>query len=636
MTRFHCRRRILAAAGILLSGNLAAGATADTSGRSSRVGVLGFARDAPERILLSSSETGTFQLYALEVTSRDVVVEKPRALTRAPSGKAFGTISPDGRWVYYLRDDGGSEVGKYVRVAFEGGGKAEEIDPTSAPASGLGIAADRRGRFLIEGLSDAEGFRYRRLEPGKPPATLYRSPNEAYGPALSADGRYLAIVETERRNDRHYATLILDARTGERIAEIRDGDGQSVTHGSWSPRAGDERIVLQSDRSDFFRPEIYDLKRRARTALAIDAAGDVTGEDWTSGADGILLRQHRAGRDALFLFDLAAQKALRVNLPPGNVSACWVRPDGMIWAQFQSSSESPRLFEIDRSSATPRTVVASSETRAGAPLELVSLSGARGDPVSAYLAVPKPERANGAAIVWIHGGPHSEVTDSSVPIFQPYVDAGFAVIAPNYHGSSGAGREFAASIEGNPMSLELEDFAAAEKLLRDRGLAPSGLVFAVGWSYGGFAVLSCLTRQPGAWAGGSAGAAIGDWKMQYEDARGPLRGWTTSLFGGSPDQKPELYADRSPIRRVEAIRAPLIVFQGRKDSRTSARQIEEFLRRLDAEKKTYEVHWYDTGHNPLDSGEQADHVRRTIAFFRRIVASPRPAGHPSPPSGEGK
>ncbi|MGH9440927.1 MAG: S9 family peptidase [Thermoanaerobaculia bacterium] len=581
----------------------------------SRVGVLGFARDAPDRVLIASNETGTFQLSSFDPKSGQM-----RRLTQTAAGKASGTISPDGRWVYYLRDEGGSEVGKYVRVPFEGG-RAEEIDAASSPASGLGIAVETQGRFLVEGLSDADGFRYRRLEDGKPPVTLYRSPHEAYGPALSADGRFLAIVETERKNDRHYATLILDARTGERVAEMWDGDGFSVTHGPWSPRDGDERIVLHSDKSGFFRPEIYDVGNRTRTILPVEVPGDVTGEDWSHRADGVLLRQHHSGRDALFQFDLARQRSSAVKTPAGNIAACWIRPDGKVWAQFQSSTESPRLLEIDPASGTSRTLVASREPRGGAPLELVMLAGARGDAVSAYLAVPHRSRANGAGIVWIHGGPHSEVTDASAPLFQAYVDAGFAVLAPNYHGSSGAGREFASSIEGNPMSLELEDFAAARRFLIDLGFAPTGRVFAVGWSYGGFAVLSCLTRQPGDWAGGSAGAAVADWKMQFEDARGPLRGWTVSLFGGGPAQKPDLYRDRSPIERAGAIRAPLVIFQGRKDSRTSARQIAAFLRKLDEEKKPYEIHWYDTGHNPLDSGEQADHVLKTIEFFRKIMGS---------------
>ncbi len=574
-------------------------------------------------MLLSSNETGAFQLFSLDLGSG-----RKTRLTSLPAGKASGTISPDGKWVYFLHDDGGSEVGRYVRVPFEGG-REEEIDPGSPPASGLGISCERRGRFLVEGLSDAGGFRFRRVASGNAPVTLYRSDHEAYGPALSADGRYLAIVETERKNDRHYATLLLDARTGAREAEIWDGEGISATHGPWSPKAGDERIVVQSDRSGYFRPAIFDLAKKTRTELPIDLPGDVTGEDWTPGGAGVLLRQHLAGRDSLFVFDLESQRLSPVPLPPGTAGSAWIRPDGKIWAQFQSSTISPRLLEIDAASGASKAVVSSAEFRSAAPLSLVTFPGGHGDAISAYLGVPHRSRANGAAIVWIHGGPHSEVSDVLSPSLQAYVDAGFAVLAPNYHGSSGSGRAFAASIEGNPMALELEDFAAARRFLLERGHAPSGLVFAAGWSYGGFAVLSCLTRQPADWAGGSAGAAIADWTMQFEDARGPLRGWTLSLFGGRPSEKTELYRDRSPIERVRAIRAPLLILQGRNDSRTSARQIESFLRKLDEEGKNYEVKWYDAGHSSLDSGEQADHVRRTIEFFRRVLTNAR---RPLPPS----
>ena len=617
MTRFRNRRRILAAAGILLSGILAARAAAETAGPSSRVGGLGFARDAPRRVLLASNETGAFQLYSF-----DLVSGRKSRLTSLPNGKAYGTISPDGQWVYFLMDTGGSELGRYVRVPFEGG-KPQEIDPGSPSASGLGISCDRAGKFLVEGLSDAGGFRFLRLEPGRSAESLYRSDHEAYGPALSADGRHLAIVETERKNDRHYATLILDARTGAREAELWDGEGISATHGPWSPKEGDERIVVQSDRGGYFRPAIFDLGKKTRTELPVDLPGDVTGEDWSPGGTGVLLRQHLAGRDALFVFDLESRRLSPVPLPPGSAGSAWIRPDGKVWAQFQSSTISPRLLEVDRESGSSKTVVSSAEFRSAAPLSQVTFRGGNGDPISAYLGVPHRSRANGAAIVWIHGGPHSEVSDVLSPALQAYVDAGFPVLAPNYHGSSGSGRTFAVSIEGNPMALELEDFAAARRFLLDRGFAPAGLVFAAGWSYGGFAVLSCLTRQPADWAGGSAGAAIADWTMQFEDARGPLRGWTLSLFGGSPSEKGELYRDRSPVTRAGDIRAPLLILQGRNDSRTSARQIEAFLRKLDEGGKTYEVKWYDAGHNSLDSGEQADHVRRTIEFFRRILMTTR-------------
>ena len=157
--------RLRATSALLLSGGLLAGAGGGGANSPARIGVVGFARDAPQRVLLSSNETGRFQLYSLELGPR-----RRRRLTSLPAGKASGTISADGRWVYFLRDEGGSEIGRYVRVSFEGG-KEEEIDPDSPPASGLGISCDRRGHFLVEGLSDGGGFRFRRVEGGNAPVT---------------------------------------------------------------------------------------------------------------------------------------------------------------------------------------------------------------------------------------------------------------------------------------------------------------------------------------------------------------------------------------------------------------------------------------------------------------------------------
>ncbi|HET7452051.1 MAG TPA: hypothetical protein VFL12_04880, partial [Thermoanaerobaculia bacterium] len=242
---------------VLLLCVLGAGAVVGSEGprwearyRLRREGLIGFASEAPERLLLTSNSTGTFQLWTLDRKSGARV-----RITDAPAGKTAGAISPDGRWIWYLGDSRGSEVGSWVRVPFSGG--APEPVATTAAASSAGIAFDRTGRFVVVASSGPEGFRFERAEATAPAKLLYHSANEAYGPALSADGRYVSLVETERKNDRHYATLILDAESGRRVSEMWDGEGNSVTSGRWSPKAGDERLLIQSDASGFVRPEIW-------------------------------------------------------------------------------------------------------------------------------------------------------------------------------------------------------------------------------------------------------------------------------------------------------------------------------------------------------------------------------------------
>ncbi|HET9794435.1 MAG TPA: alpha/beta fold hydrolase [Thermoanaerobaculia bacterium] len=602
--------RLLALLPCVAAVALADGGPWEARYRLHRQGLVAFAADAPDRILLTSNESGTFQLWTLDRKNGKRV-----RVTDAPAGKTAGAISPDGKWIWYLRDANGSEVGGWVRVPFSGGG-IEVVAPWAG--SSAGIAFDSGERFVVTASSGPEGFRFERRAENAAPVLLYPSTNEAYGPALSADGRYLSLVETERKNDRHWATLVLDAADGHRISELWDGEGNSVTAGRWSPKAGDERLLVQSDASGFVRPAIWDAQTGKRTPIAADLTGEITAEDWSPDARMVLLKQHAGGRDRLFLFDLASGRPTPLDLGEGSIGECAARPDGKAWASFQSAAVTPRLIEIDPATGRKQTILASEDAPPGTPMHAVDFAGANGGRVPALLGVPT--HPNGSAIVWLHGGPHSETTDSFAPAIQAYLDEGFVVLAPNYHGSSGLGRAWANSVVGDPMVRELEDLRGARRYLLDRGLARGKKVFVAGWSYGGYLTLCALAFQPDLWAGGIAGAPIADFALQYEDARAALRGWTVMLFGGTPAEKPALYRERSPLAHADAIRAPLLIFAGKNDRRAPPRQIETLVDRLRTAKKDVIVRWFDAGHGSLSADEQIEEMREALSFLhvRRV------------------
>ena len=60
--------------------------------------------------------------------------------------------------------------------------------------------------------------------------------------------------------------------------------------------------------------------------------------------------------------------------------------------------------------------------------------------------------------------------------------------------------------------------------------------------------------------------------MMYEDANEPLRGWVRQIFGEGPKNGSPLFVARAPITRVADLRAPLLIIQGRVDSRCPPRQ----------------------------------------------------------------
>jgi dipeptidyl aminopeptidase/acylaminoacyl peptidase len=206
------------------------------------------------------------------------------------------------------------------------------------------------------------------------------------------------------------------------------------------------------------------------------------------------------------------------------------------------------------------------------------------------------------------------MTQTYFPAAQAWLDHGFAVLTINYHGSTTFGKEFEKSIWGNLGDLEVADMAAAYQWLVDEGIATPDAVFLTGGSYGGYLTLQAIGRRPDIWAGGMAVVAIADWKLMYEDQAETLRGYQRALFGGTPDETPEATAASSPITYAQDISAPILVIQGRNDTRCPARQMEAYEEKLKRLGKAIQVHWFEAGHGSRKQEQQIEHQELMMRF----------------------
>jgi dipeptidyl aminopeptidase/acylaminoacyl peptidase len=102
-----------------------------------------------------------------------------------------------------------------------------------------------------------------------------------------------------------------------------------------------------------------------------------------------------------------------------------------------------------------------------------------------------------------------------------------------------------------------------------------------------------------------------------------MKAWAAGLLGGTPVEKPEQYTASSPITYAENVRAPILVIQGRNDTRTPARSVELYEAKLKELKKSIEVHWFDAGHlGPFAQTElRVEHQERMLDFAQEIMKS---------------
>jgi len=478
-----------------------------------------------------------------------------------------------------------------------------------------------------------EGFQLYLLDnapegvPGTP-RLLHQSDQATFGPTFSHGGEVAVLASTAQSGKMQFSLLAFDTATGTQLGELWDGPETSIGSGPFAPLAGDTRLLATTNRSGVTRPLLWNPRTGERIDLALgDLEGDVEPWDWSWDGRRVLLCQIHNAVQQLHMYDLQQRTVTRLEHPAGSFGGAYFTPQDEIFGHWQDSVHPSRLIALDSATGhQTRTVLVAGDVPPGHAWRSVSFPASDGQQIQGWLVVPDGEGPF-PTILETHGGPTGVVTESFSPESQAWVDHGFAFVTVNYRGSTTFGRAFQDQIIGDLGHWEVEDMVAARDWLVREGIAQPAQIFLTGWSYGGYLTLQALGKRPDLWAGGMAGIAIADWAMQYEDSAEVLRGVIVAFFGGSPQEKPAQFAASSPITYAENVAAPVLIIQGRNDTRTPPRPVEAYAATLQTLNKPVEVQWFDSGH--MGSFAQVNlsviHLERMLRFATQIVGSPTPA-----------
>jgi dipeptidyl aminopeptidase/acylaminoacyl peptidase len=89
--------------------------------------------------------------------------------------------------------------------------------------------------------------------------------------------------------------------------------------------------------------------------------------------------------------------------------------------------------------------------------------------------------------------------------------------------------------------------------------------------------LWALVKSPDTFVCGAGLVPVTDWVEDYELADAAFRYFDVYFFGGTPEEQPDLYRDRSPLTFIDALSRPLFISAGRNDSRCPFPPIEKFV-----------------------------------------------------------
>ncbi|WP_235494654.1 prolyl oligopeptidase family serine peptidase [Geodermatophilus sp. Leaf369] len=586
--------------------------------RAPRVSLPDWAEDAPQRCLFASDVTGVVEQYTWD---RDT--GEQRQVTDRANGTLAATISPDGESIWWFADTDGDEFGVWRRQPFAGGEDVVAV-PEVGPAYPSGLEIGRR--LVALGRSTDDGSELWVAPVGGTPTVCYSTPDTAAVDGLSHDDDLVVISHSEPGDPRYPALRVFDvaaflaAGGGQTtadspwvVAEKWDGEGRGLHALGFAPVPGDRRLLVGHERRGREELLIWDVATDTETEVVLDLPGDVTA-GWYPDGSALLVGHDHAARSELYRYDLATGELTRLETPPGVVRGATARPDGSVELAWSSSERPPVIRRADG----PVVLAApGDEPPAAYPVEDRWVPGPGGD-VHALLVRPAGQAPYATAFL-VHGGPESADDDSYRARRAAYVDAGYAVVHVNYRGSSGYGSTWRDALTGNPGPTELEDVAAVYDSLVAEGVVDPTRTLLTGGSWGGFLTLLGLGTQPERWTAGIAEVPVADYLAAYEDEMEGLRAYDRALFGGSPDEVPDVYRRSSPLTHVDAVVAPVLVVAGANDPRCPIRQIDNYLAALTERGKEHEVYRFDAGHGSLVIEETIRQVEVALDFALRHV-----------------
>lgn len=219
-------------------------------------------------------------------------------------------------------------------------------------------------------------------------------------------------------------------------------------------------------------------------------------------------------------------------------------------------------------------------------------------------------------VVYIHGGPTSCSSISFMDRITLYLGQGFSVFAPNYRGSTGAGRDYAESNRGDMGGMDFSDIMAGIDYLKQSGKISTDNIFLTGGSYGGFMTSWAIT-QTDRFKAAAGLFGISDWVSFHGTTR--ISDWDRIHYDDDP-YSGELFAKFSPMRYVDNVKTPVILMHGLDDPFVNVGQYYQFYRGLKDRGKIVRLLLFPReGHGFTEKKHIEQYLNESVAWFRKYM-----------------
>jgi dipeptidyl aminopeptidase/acylaminoacyl peptidase len=245
----------------------------------------------------------------------------------------------------------------------------------------------------------------------------------------------------------------------------------------------------------------------------------------------------------------------------------------------------------------------------------------------AYVFVPQglDRGSRHPLLVFPHGGVHGDFNTYYTHIVRELMEQGYVVIAPEYRGSTGYGRDYYEAIDYG--GIEIEDVVAARDwAVEGLDFVDGGRVGIIGWSHGGLIALMSVFDHPDKFQVAYAGVPVSDLvaRMGYQTQEYRDLYSVEYHIGETAFENTDEYKRRSPAWNAHKLQTPLLIHTNTNDRDVNVLEVEHLIKSLQAADKNFEYKIYEDapgGHsfNRLDSSVAHESRQEIYAFLGRYL-----------------
>ncbi len=524
--------------------------------------------------------------------------------------------SPDGNWLTF-------GIHGHVHIVPREGGLPKKITDFTTSASSARWMPDSNGLIVTVERNDADQLLLTDRDGCWPRALTTDTVGDHWDARPSPDGKFI-VFNLRRFDDLNRLDIILlEIATGKQITLYGKASTRAMSP-KWSPDGKWISFISQ----ETGREELYLIKPDGEGLHQLTRMGlDIFQYEWSPSGKQMLVVANRGGSFELMLLALSPPGETESGTTSELRSAAgihsnpnWARDESFITFEFEGPTLPPDLYRMELPNkkitqltfSTPPALQAM-QKKMVAP-EVVTYKSFDGLEIPAFLY--RPEKPNGAAILYPHGGPKDQYVFGWDELAQYFTAKGYTYLAPNYRGSTGYGQEFERANYNDWGVGDAQDCLHGAKYLRTfKDIKPDRIGIS-GGSYGGYMTACSLALDP------EHLFACG--VMKYGDAN-LVSSWAqcekrlrlyTEIFLGHPSANFEAYRKGSPIDDAANVQKPILILHGLLDSVVPPEASEEWVEALRREGKIFEYKTYaDEPHGFLRRTNLYDVYERMERFL---------------------